>query len=297
MERSNAINFDNNMKILHKHYRNRQIFSENQNLGRESESGQALLIVILISSVLLTIGLSLTSITTQETRIAKLQEDSSRARAAAEAGIDYLLDLEPEGEIQLEDILPVSDDITGTAEIITETSSTFTTPFLKKDGQYTFYLTGYDLVNKNVIDGTFNDSIVIDKISPLDSSSCGVNALAVEITFINVNDGIVTRRLIDEECDIVNGEANEADIDFGDAIDTSLFTSDPHVMILRIIAPSTSFEGGILRVTRGDGAGLSWPAQGRTFISEAQTGGLVVKKVRLFQSHPQFPGDFFMTSF
>lgn len=262
---------------------------------KTAQSGQALLIAILISSVLLTIGLSLTRITNQETKIAKLQEDSSRARAAAEAGIDYLLDQEPVGQVKLENILPQNDDITGTAEIKTDTSTSFTTPLLSKDSQYTFYLTGYNATTHQVIADKFLDNIIINKTSPEDSSSCGANAFAVEITFINTANGIVTRRLIDRECDIIAGEANEADINFGDAIQTSGFSSHPHVMILRILAASNNFEGTKLRIEREGGE--SWAAQGRTFVSEAATGGKVIKKIQLFQSHPQFPVEFFVTTF
>ena|SRR3989344_1379044 len=260
-----------------------------------AESGQALLIAILVSSVLLTIGLSLTRITNEETKIAKLQEDSSRARAAAEAGIDYLLDQQPEDVIALESILPQSDDITGTAEITTETSSAFTTPLMTKDSQYTFYLTGYDPAAQQVIQGAFDDPITISKVLPADSGSCGTNAFAVEVTFINAVNGVVTRRMIDQECDIVAGAASEADIDFGEAIATNGFRWAPHVMVLRIIAPSANFEGAKLTISRGGGA--DWPAQGRYYVSEAITGGSVTKKIQLFQSYPQFPTEFFVTTF
>ncbi len=267
---------------------------------QNTQSGQALLIAILISSVLLTIGLSLTQITNQETKIAKLQEDSSRARAAAEAGIDYILDQEPEGIVQLADILPGNEDITGTAQITEETSPTFTTPIISKDVQYTFYLTGYDATTHQVIPGNFADNISINKVLPTDSGSCSTNAFAVEVTFINMTEGIVARRLIDEECDIISGEANEQDINFtnldpSDVIQTSSFSDDPHVMIVRIVAPSANFEGAKLSVERG--SGQDWPSQGRYIVSEAITGGNVIKKIKLFQSHPQFPTEFFVTSF
>ncbi len=259
-----------------------------------AQSGQALLIAILIASVLLTIGLSLTSTTIQETRIAKLQEDSSRARAAAEAGIDYVLDQEPEGQVLLEDILPVNDDITGYAEITLETSSIFTTPLLGKDAQYTMYLTEYDATNHEVTDGTFTDSIVINRVLP-ESADCGTNSFAVELTFINVNEGVVTRRIVDLECDVISGEGNEADLGFPSTIDTSTFSADPQVMIVRIIAPNNNFDGAKISFSRV--SEQPWPAQGRSVISEATTGGNVTKKIKLFQSFPQFPAEFFVTTF
>lgn len=265
------------------------------NMNRHTaQSGQALLIAILIASVLLTIGLSLTSTTIQETRIAKLQEDSSRARAAAEAGIDYVLDQEPEGQVLLENILPINDDITGFAEITLEASDTFITPLLGKDAQYTMYLTEYNATTHEVTDGTFTDRIVVDRVFP-DSADCGTNSFAAELTFINVTEGIVTRRIVDIECDVISGENNEADLGFPSTIDTSTFSADPHVMIVRIIAPDNNFDGAKISFTRE--SGQDWPAQGRSVISEATTGGNVSKKIKLFQSYPQFPAEFFVTTF
>lgn len=260
---------------------------------QNSQSGQALLIAILVASVLLTIGLSLTSTTIQETKIAKLQEDSSRARAAAEAGIDYVLDQEPEGTIQIEDILPENDDITGTVQIVTESSSSFTTPLLSKDAQYTMYLTGYDTQNKEVIDGNFSDAIVVTTESG--TIDCEANPFAVELTFINVNEGIVTRRVVDHDCSIIDGEANEADIGIGEAVDTSTFGASPQVMMVRMLSTDADFDGVKLVFTRQ--SGQDWPAQGRSVISEATTGGNVTKKIKLFQSYPQFPAEFFVTTF
>lgn len=259
-----------------------------------SQSGQALLIAILIASVLLTIGLSLTNTTIQETKIAKLQEDSSRARAAAEAGIEYVLDKEPQEQIQLENILPENDDITGTAEIITESSPSFTTPLLAKDAQYTMYLTGYNTQTHKVVNGSFSDTITINRVSPV-SDDCGTNSFAVELTFINVEEGIVTRRVIDKECNVINGETHEQDLKFGDSLDTNLFSASPQVMVVRIIAADSNFAGAKINFTRQ--SGQDWPAQGRSVISEATTGGNVTKKIKLFQSYPQFPTEFFVTTF
>jgi len=255
-----------------------------------SQSGQALLIAILIASVLLTIGLSLTNTTIQETKIAKLQEDSSRARAAAEAGIDYVLDKDPAGEIQLENILPVNDDITGTAQIINETSPSFTTPLMSKDAQYTIYLTGYNATTHKVVAGSFTDGITVTS-----SLDCAANAFAVELTFINTTNGIVTRRLVDDGCDVIDGEANELDIKFGDIIDTSTFRYGPQVLIARVLTANSNFGGVKLSLTRT--SGQDWPSQGRSIISTATTGGNVTKKIKLFQSYPQFPADFFVTTF
>ena len=58
-----------------------------KNLMKAKQQGQILLIIILLSTVILTVVLSVSQISTQEQRIARLEEDSKKAFAAAEAGI------------------------------------------------------------------------------------------------------------------------------------------------------------------------------------------------------------------
>ena len=59
--------------------------------GKKNQIGQVLLIAILLSTVLLTLGLSLLDLTGKDTRITKIQEDTAKAQAAAEAGIEAAL--------------------------------------------------------------------------------------------------------------------------------------------------------------------------------------------------------------
>ncbi|MDP3888665.1 MAG: hypothetical protein Q8Q24_01330 [bacterium] len=56
-----------------------------------SQSGQALLIILLIAAVSLTIGLSITSRSITDIRISQRTEESARAYSAAEAGIEEAL--------------------------------------------------------------------------------------------------------------------------------------------------------------------------------------------------------------
>ena len=58
---------------------------------RKSESGQALLIVLLVMAVGLTMGLSVISRSTTDIRISRQEKESARAFSAAEAGIEQAL--------------------------------------------------------------------------------------------------------------------------------------------------------------------------------------------------------------
>ena len=69
-------------------------------------SGQTLLIIILLATVLLTVGLSVSHVTQQEQKITKLEQDAKQAYAAAEAGLDAAL--KQAGTVSIGSLGPVS---------------------------------------------------------------------------------------------------------------------------------------------------------------------------------------------
>lgn len=266
-----------------------------------SESGQILLLVILVSTVLLTIGLSLSRTTTEETKIAKLEDDSKRALAAAEAGLEAALQKQS-GTVSIDSL--VGAGMTGNATIQTSQSPVFTTPLLQKDEQFTFYLADYTPADPN--DPTsqqqfnvaaFSSVLKVDTVQPAGSSYCtennGDHTFAVELTFVNITTGqIVARKLIDSCPTPVLTTGTVDKIAFGDAIDLNTTPSD--LLFIKIISKSTSFSGAKLSVTN---LKSDWPPQGKTIISTASTQTGVTKTIQLFQSYPQVPAEFMMSSF
>jgi len=265
-------------------------------IRNKQSGGQVLLIIVLIATVLMTIGLSLTQLTVDESKISKLEEDAKKARAAAEAGLDVALDQLDIGEdpIQIGDL--VGNDITGEAVLSTDSSNDFVSPLISKDAIYTFYLTGYNTSTHDIVGGVFDDDLIVDISSPAGTLCGTINELALELTFVNNSSGIVTRRLAEENgCDIIDSTNGIHEINLGDTISTSGFSDDPHLLIARIIAPNDAFTGAKISITNT--SGNDWPPQGKTVISTASTAGGVTKKIKLFQSYPQFPAEFFVTSF
>lgn len=266
----------------------------------KSQSGQVLLVSILFATVLLTIGLTIANITSQDTRVTRLEEEESRARAAAEAGIEAALGQAGDDSVDIGSLLN-GENLTGTAVFTPETGPTFTTPLITKDGQYTFYLIGYDTVSQTIQTGSYDDDIIINRITPSASDYCtGAQAFAVELTLIDATPstgGIVQRYVIDDAaCDIVAGTQDQ--YEFGDTIPVSAVTPDPSIIIARIIAPNSGFDGAQIQFQNA--SNNDFPAQGRTVVSTASSGDTanenVTKKIRLFQSYPQLPAEFFVTS-
>lgn len=253
---------------------------------KQRQSGQTLLIIVLLSTVLVTVGLSLSRITTEEQRLTKLEQESKKAYAAAEAGLEAALRSSTDISIPS---LGLGSDITGTAAIQTTTAATFTTPLIKKDDQFTFYLSTFDPALNKVTGSIYSGDTTIQRVTPAGGSYCNTSAtqFAVEATFINLsNNTIAGRRLIDE-CNLIPGTTDETS--FGAAINIP-----SHVLILRVIAPDAAFSGATLSVAAGTG---NWPLQGKTIVSQAQTTVGATKKIQLYQSYPQLPAEFFVTSF
>lgn len=259
---------------------------------KKSQRGQVLLIIILISTVLLTVGLSISQITTQETKIAKLEEESKKAFAAAEAGIDARLKLQTDITNIASILPPDSGIVSGQATLDETPKPTFITPLLKKDEQYTFYLTTYDPTTHRIGGAAFDGSLIIRLNQPGgDYCNNDQTKLAVELTFINKDTNSITRKLIDQ-CGLVAGATDELNF-------SNSFTSpQAHLLLLRIIAIDNNFPGAKLEIINNEAAPNNrWPAQGKTITSQATTATGVSKKIQLFQSYPQIPADFFVTSF
>lgn len=242
-------------------------------------------------------------ITNRDAQVSKLQEDEAKARAAAEAGIDAALD---QGEIDdLGTIYAGSDDeFSGNVQIDeTNTSNEFLTPLIQKDSMYTFYLKPYNedkAAFRN--QGVFNDPMSVDVVVPQQSALCSDSSttFAVELIFLSSqtqNKGVSQVRLIDP-CNLVESTTDK--INFGDVIATTGFAAKPQIVLLRVIAPSNNFNGTKLLITNENSSYRAWPAQGRTITSTASVGSVdgenVTKKVQLFQSYPQIPAEFYITS-
>ena len=256
------------------------------------QSGQALLIVVLLATVLITVGLSLSRLATEEQQISKLEEESKKATYGAEAGLEAAL-RQASGSVDISS-LSLGSDVTGTATIQNTQYPSFTTPLLKRGEQYTFYLSNYDTATGGISDPAYNGTIIINKISPTGSYCSSPNTqFAIELTFINTTNKVYSLRRLIDECNLISGTTDE--VTFGGSINLA---ADPsyasHVLLLRIIGLDSAFPGTKLSVSQGGGG--NWPLQGKTIVSEAKTTG-ASRKIQLFQSYPQLPTELFVTSF
>lgn len=247
------------------------------NLMKKNNQGQILIIVLMLIATTISIVLSLSFKSKVETELTKLEEENQKAMAAAQAGIEAVLKQKTTVIIG-SDVLPNS-DVEGSAQIENLPSKTFTTPFLKKDEQYTFYLADFDPKTFTFTSPPIDTNLTISFPS----------SVALELTLLK-NDGSLKKRYV-LDC---NGRINGAQIPSNCStiptfiISTSDIGNDSVILIARLL-----FNQGKITIS----ADKNLPFQGSLIISEVKTAAGVSKKIQLFQSYPQIPAEFFVTKF
>jgi type II secretory pathway component PulJ len=253
--------------------------------------GQVLLIAIMILATVLTVFLTSSYQSVTEIQLSKLEEENQKALAAAEAGIEAAL--RQKTAINIAD-LPNLSNFSGSAQIQTNKSNQFISPLLQKNQQYTFYLTDYDAQNKTL----GSNSIAQDINLCFGSSSFNP---ALEITLVK-SDYSVKKYAVNPQgqtiiqnapssSSAINCPPNNPPFTNQYLIPASSIGNNTQLLIVRVI----SNQNGSTRI--GFKAINPFPLQGTTIISTAKTQAGVEKKVQLFQSYPQIPAEFFVTSF
>src|SRR3989344_1174257 len=157
----------------------------------KNKKGQILLITIMLVATLLTVVLAVTFKSTTETQLTKLEEDSQKALAAAEAGVEAALKQNVNTSLSIADLPNMSNSgFTGDATIETIADNDFVTPLLQKDQQYTFYLSDYPGF-ANPLNGTLAVYFQSEGDCP-----------ALELTFLTVTNTI-SRQILDP-CTLIN---------------------------------------------------------------------------------------------
>jgi len=257
---------------------------------RSSRQGQVLLIVVMLLATALTVVLTASYQSVTETQITKLEEENQKALAAAEAGIEAVLNQKT--DIVNIGSLPNLSDFSGEASIQEVRSNKFITPLLQKDEEYTLYLVDYNPQTKTLGTTSTAQNIFIC----FGSSSYNP---ALEITLIK-NNNLLKRYVVNPQGNtlIQNGSAASSPTFCPDQSFTNQYTisasdigTNTQFLIVRII---NNVSGSTRVGFQTDGR---FPIQGTTIVSTAKSSVGVEKKIQLFQSYPQIPTEFFITTF
>lgn len=257
------------------------------NNSPHNRQGQVLLIAVMLLATVITVVMTITFNSTSETRVAKLEEDSQKALAAAQAGI--------EAALQQGTTVPIASlgqfneqGITGNAQVTSISQPYFISPLLQKDEQYTFYLANYPTLSPG-----WNGAVNISFAS--EPGQCP----SLEVTVITTTG--VMQRYAYNSCSpqwITNVDPNST-IETPITLDSTSFawrTRDP-ISISDGVMLFVKVIGGRSKLGIQNVLVENLPSQGKTVESEARTASGVVKKIQLFQSYPQVPAVFMTTSF
>ncbi len=251
----------------------------------KNRKGQILLITVMLLATVMTIVLSISFRSVTETQVTKLEEESQKALAAAESAIDVALKENQNVTIGAGSLSSIS-GFEGAATVESLTSKTFTTPSIAKDSSYTFYLGDYNLTTKTIGASTNQDITLCFE--------SGSTNPAIEITLVKLSG--VKKYVIDPSSRITNASTGSSICTPNSSYSVSYTVPGPDIgadgqlLLVRVLYSSTRLF--FSRAT-------DFPIQGRTISSQAtsNTSTGVSKKVVLFQSYPQIPGEFFTTSF
>lgn len=259
----------------------------------KNNKGQILLITVMLLATVMTIVLSISFKSVTETQVTKLEEESQKALAAAESAIDVALKENQNVTIGAGSLSSIT-GFSGAATIDLTTSTAFTTPSIPKDGSYTFYLGDYNSTTKAI--GASDAHPITLCFQP------GPTKPAIEVTLIKSSG--VKKYIFDPDAGQSGRISNntppggsvicpsgDSSYSYSYAIPGTDIGADGKFLLVRVFYASTKlfFSRSLFNL----------PLQGRTISSQAisSTSTGVSKKVVLFQSHPQIPGEFFTTTF
>ncbi|NTU72966.1 hypothetical protein HGB07_02200 [Candidatus Roizmanbacteria bacterium] len=256
----------------------------------------------MLVATVITFVLSMAFKSTTDTSLSVLEKESQKTLAAAEAAIEEALESKSTSgtfaNLNLGGNLSGIDLGKSTFEVITDTSSSFTSPMIEQDEQYTFYLAEYLADSIAFQSGAQSDAT--DLVVCFDSSSNPV----LEISLLKTNS--VKRYVVENSSDSpkrINNASSSAGLSGGITCGSSGLTlayvipgtdigTNSRVLVVRsLFAPTRLYFG------RRTGIGTALKLQGKKAVSEAQSTSGVVKQVQLFQSYPQIPSDLFITRF
>ncbi len=281
------------------------------------QQGQSLIVLVLMIAVVLAIVSAASYRLTTQIQSGVLQEGSVRALAAADTGIELGLkkinearDVQP-GQLgqpfetysyqTLGITLDGIDSSRSRVIVSNNTGATFVTPEISKDSQFTFY--AQDPFDTTTV--ALTNPITIRFLSST-GTVCGASRsqAAYEITYIYGPKAapLVKRDLIDPCPDtdttrIQNATVPAAESKFIDPVTFQhKFVIDPATLSnLRMVIVRSIFSSSVLSFESTGTPPI--PSQGKQIRAEAYTIGGPSKIVTVFQSLPQIPAEFFVTTF
>ncbi len=294
-------------KIQNSKFKIYKILLSKYNLLKKN-TGQIVLILVLVTVVGLTVGLSLVSRTVTDIRISSQIEQSNRAFTAAEAGVESALKGAviggPTGIVSLADY-----NVTANYNVsaIGGTNATYSFPITETNNSQTVWLTDHNA------DGSLDESTTYSPDSELDIcwGSGDTNPAVIFTLFYKegteykitkgaydpatvsrgVSNYFLTANSVGSYCD--GSFKFKKTIKFSSASPDGFGISSSSKLLALRIRPL--YENTILAVKPPVGTNL--PVQGKIITSVGKTDTGVVRKMQVIQSYPILPAQLDYTLF
>ncbi len=286
-------------------------------IRQKSQSGQVLLVLVLLIALVITVLSSVSYRLTIETQATKSQEENVRVLAAADSGIEKGISMinNPSapsvGQFRFSDPLialtglPSIDAERSNILITNSAANDFVSPEVPQDDQYTFYVADYP---------NFTNSYTGNLIFYFGSDGAGDclgarSRPALEVSIVYGQNNELVDRLLYEPCTTdmfiagAYGSKKILPVAAATTLSGNSFsyhtTNNPLNMSLfpeaKMVVVRTLFAK--TRVGFSSGGIAQLPSQGKLIRSEAVSKAGSSKVVTLTQSLPQIPADFFVTTF
>jgi type II secretory pathway pseudopilin PulG len=262
-------------------------------------AGQVLLIAIMLVAVAVTVVLTISFTSKTDTQISKLEEESQKALAGAEAGIEYAL---KNGNANLATDIPSLNGITGNASVSNTSGPSFEITNVGKDRAVTFYLSRYDdTLSPPFAGGSQNADVVLCFASTSDTPALDI--ALIKDSSANPN---MYRHAVDPNGQIINAETTGLGSKSASSIDPNCPSKYNYSFVIqntevgvnsRLLFVRLLFFGGSNPTSDIMIYQNNLPTQGKIITSTATTKSNVTKKVELIQNSPQLPSDLFTVIF
>lgn len=253
---------------------------------KNSEKGQALLIVVLVMVVALTVGLSVASKSITNLRTSTEEANSQKALAAAEAGIEQ--SIKSNASI-------ASQTLSNQATYSTNVTQVLGTSFLLiggnpvlQDNGTQIWLSNYSQDPGLIYANPWSGNLTIKWGST--SNSCSEAAIEAIIISGSKTSPVTTRYAFDP-CVTRTGQNH-----FGVATLSKSTISGKDLYFQAVVPVSSGLIGKIIPLYANTPIGLTGdsalPSQGST-ITATGTSGTTTRVVNVFQGYPEIPSEYF----
>lgn len=275
-----------------------------------SQNGQSLIILVLMIAIVLALVSAASYRLTTQTQTSVLQEDAVRALAAADSGIEIGLqraNTEPAQVYTFAGLgltLPGIDAARSTVTI-TNSSTQFITPLIQKDQQFTYHVEDY--ANPQI--GNAMNFLYIHFLPQGSDCFPARTQAAYEISYLyyDTTGREQVKRAVVEPCSGQAGAITTSNASNFAVAQSGTYTvgsvNFPLMLPVDLAAEGlTNLQMVIVRSLFGPST-LAFTAdtgaipQGKEVKSQAHTIGGPSKVIQVYQSLPQIPAEFFVTTF